>query len=69
MRWMRALGVLAVVDVLCLALGSAASLGGGLLASSSAVPAAATATVITAGVVVSIFVAGPEGHWMGNPYW
>lgn len=69
MRWMRALGVLAVVEVLCLALGSAVSLGGGLLASASAVPAAATATVIAAGVVVVILVAGPEDHWTANPYW
>jgi len=69
MRILRALGVLAVLAVLCLVGGSAASLGGGLLASPSAVPAATTAVAITAGVVVAILAAGPADHWTANPYW
>jgi hypothetical protein len=69
MRSLRPLGALAVLVVLGLVGGSAASLGGGLLASPSAVPAAATAAAIVAGVVVAVLLAGPADHWTDNPYW
>jgi hypothetical protein len=69
MAWMRALGAIAVLSVLCLVGGSAASLGGGMRAWAAAVPAAAAAAVIAVGVAITVLAAGPQDDWTANPYW
>lgn len=71
MRWLRAVGGLAVLWVICLALAGLAGLTvGGLLGSAAGPPALATLAVLAVGVLVVVAVArGRATQWRSNPYW
>lgn len=71
MRSLRAVGGLAVLYVICLAIGGAVGLvGGGLLDSASGPAALTTLAVLAIGVAVVVGVArGRAVQWRSNPYW
>lgn len=69
-RWIRLIAGLAVLEVLCLALGALVSLlGNGLLASANGTAAIATLAVLVAAFAVLLAAIGPQDHWTTNPYW
>lgn len=71
MRWLRAVGGLAVLYVVCLALGGLAGfLMGGLLDSAAGPAALASLVMLVVGVAVVVVVArGRAVQWTSNPYW
>ena len=72
MSWLKTLGVLAPLGILAVALAGLAGLGTGL--SSPPASVGATATGVTAAVVVVVLgvlcIAGARwGGWLSTPYW
>jgi uncharacterized membrane protein YczE len=72
MRWIRALGGLAVLLVIGLGLGAVASLAVSndlLVSSAQQVPALVTIVVLAVGIGLTVLAARPSADWVTNPYW
>ncbi|MFB6310463.1 MAG: hypothetical protein ABEH64_04690 [Salinirussus sp.] len=71
MRWLRILSGLAVLYVLCLAIGGLLGLiGGGLLGSAAGPAAVVTLAVVLVGIlIVAALSRRRSTQWRSNPYW
>jgi len=64
MRWIRAVGGLAVLLVIGIVLGAVAT-----LTAVAAIPGLATIVLLAVALVAAILAAGPAEDWRDNPYW
>lgn len=71
MRWLRAIGGLAVLYVICLTITGLAGLAiGGVLTSSAGPAAIVTVAVLVIGVAAVLAIVRERAvQWRSNPYW